>query len=63
MKPSIKYIAAGYAALIGAYALAGDASAGTHPTATAAPSARGGRVWCCNGGGDGSPNGRGDSDR
>jgi len=63
MKPSIKYIAAGYAALIGAYALAGDASARTHPDGNGGAVCKGGRVWCCNGGGDGSPNGRGDSDR
>jgi hypothetical protein len=31
VKPSIKYIAAGYAVLIVATALAGKASAGTHP--------------------------------
>ena len=31
MKPSIKYIAAGYAVLIVATALTGKASAGTHP--------------------------------
>lgn len=31
MKPSIKYIAAAYAVLIGAYVFTGGASAGTHP--------------------------------
>lgn len=31
MKPSIKYIAAGYAALIAAHAFTGNASAGTIP--------------------------------